>query len=90
MSVAILALHYRLHLDLPKIPLEPAVTNLVAVLINHFVWLTYFFRNDHPLLEVFSFYFLIVWAAPLSIAISYSTSEVLPGFCNIAISCQNH
>lgn len=76
-----LALHYRLQQDLPKLPLVPVLVNGAVVCLNHLMWLAYFFRNDHPLWEVVSFYFFIVWAAPVSIAISYSTSELLPGFC---------
>lgn len=85
-SLAILALHYRLHLDLPKIPLVPAVVTIALTFVNHFIWLSYFFKNHHPLWEVITFYFFIVWTVPISIAISYSTSELLPGFCKTQIN----
>ena len=77
-----LSVHFRFHLDLPKLSLIPSLTNIAIVIFNHFMWLSYFFKNNHPLWEVVSFYFFIIWAAPISIAISYSTSEVLPGLCN--------
>ena len=85
-SLAALALHYRLHLDLPKIPFVPAVINVIVNFVNHFMWLSYFIKNNnHPLWEVISFYFFIIWAVPISIAICYSTSELLPGFCKLKI-----
>jgi hypothetical protein len=81
LSALALALHYRLHLDLPKLHLVPSVVNGAVVILNHFMWFGYFFRNDHGLFAVISFYSFMVWAVPISIVISYSTSELLPGFC---------
>lgn len=83
LSLLVLALHFRFHLNLPQVFFIPSVVNLVAVLFNHFMWLSYFYRNYHPVWEIASFYFFIVWSVPLFIVINYSTTEVLPSFCKL-------
>lgn len=63
--------------------MNAALANSIVLLLNHFMWFSYFIQSGHNMFEVIAFYLFMVWAVPLAIVISYSSSEVLPGLCKI-------
>lgn len=81
MSGGALFVHYRLVMDLPSLELNAALANGLVLLLNHFMWFSYFINSGHNAFEVISFYLFMVWSVPVAIVISYSSSELLPGFC---------
>ncbi|KAI8899451.1 transmembrane adaptor Erv26, partial [Globomyces pollinis-pini] len=71
---------------LPKFPVVDLtgpifVVSCVLALINHFLWLDFFRSNRYRMLDMISFFCLLVWLLPFLFIISTSANDLaLPAF----------
>eukprot|EP00520_Triparma_pacifica_P013657 CAMPEP_0118656984 /NCGR_PEP_ID=MMETSP0785-20121206/13771_1 /TAXON_ID=91992 /ORGANISM="Bolidomonas pacifica, Strain CCMP 1866" /LENGTH=178 /DNA_ID=CAMNT_0006549861 /DNA_START=60 /DNA_END=593 /DNA_ORIENTATION=+ len=57
----------------------PSISSLIAVVLSHYTWFTYFHTVYTPILQVTGFFTVMIWMIPLMLFVSLSLpSESLP------------